>query len=562
MIRRLLLSAIATICVAFYSSAGAPAGYYSSLTGKSSATLKTALYQIINPHTEVSSYNALPSYFRQTDVRPGTNYWWDMYSDMDVLTSIQFGTYMNREHSLPKSWWGGNTSTPAYIDLYHLYPGEANANQAKSNYPLGEIKAGTTPKFNNGVTRVGTGVNSGGAAYVFEPANEYKGDFARTYFYMVTCYQNMNWTNTWQVMNGTYPSLQQWAIDLLLKWHRTDPVSEKEINRNEAVFRIQNNRNPFIDDPDLAEYIWGDKKGQAYNPTTTTEPTGDAELYTPVNKMSLDFGQVALGNTITAQLIFKGKDLKGSFDVIITGMNKSLFSFPNSSRPQSTTVAASQANTPSGTAVTISYTPTTTGSHTADANITGGGLGDLWSAKVFLKAECLPRPELTQLTATDPTSVTDKTYIARWDTPPTDEVIDYYMVTVKRYKNGVVTTLEYPAEVDSLEIDGLDEGDYDTYAVQSVRLEERSPMSNFVTVKATAGIDEILADEPLAVETHDGFIRFRCSNVHTGARIYDLMGRTVAILPEIYDGLEHQLPVGAYFIITDTHPRPLKIIAR
>lgn len=562
MIRRLLLSAIAIICIAFSSSAEAPAGYYSSLTGKSSATLKTALYQIINPHTEVSSYNALPSYFRQTDVRPGTNYWWDMYSDMDVLTSVQFGTYMNREHSLPKSWWGGLTNIPAYIDLNHLYPAEAKANQEKSNYPLGEIKAGTTPKFTNGVTQVGTGVNSGGAAYVFEPANEYKGDFARTYFYMVTCYQNMNWTNTWQVKNGTYPTLQQWAIDLLLKWHRADPVSEKEINRNEAVFKIQNNRNPFIDDPELAEYIWGNKKGQAYNPSSTTEPTGNAELYTPVNNMYLDFGQVALGNTITAQLIFKGKDLKGSFDVIITGMNKSLFSFPNSSKPQSTTVAAAQANTPSGTSVTISYTPTSTGSHTADANITGGGLGDLWSAKVYLKAECLPKPELTQLTATDPTSVTDKTYVARWDTPPDDEVVDYYMVTVKRYKNGVVTTMEYPAEVDSLEIDGLDEGDYDTYAVQSVRLEERSPMSNFVTVKATAGIDEILADEPLAVENHDGFIRFRCSNVHTGARIYDLMGRTVAILPELYDGLEYPLPVGAYFIVTDTHPRPLKIIAR
>ena len=101
------LSAI--ILLAQGANAAAPAGYYSSLTGKSSSTLKTALHDIINPHTQVSSYNNLPTYFRQTDTRkiasnPGVTYWWDMYSDMDVDVNIQFGTYMNREHSLPKSW--------------------------------------------------------------------------------------------------------------------------------------------------------------------------------------------------------------------------------------------------------------------------------------------------------------------------------------------------------------------------------------------------------------------------------------------------------------------------
>ncbi len=95
--------------------AEAPAGYYASLKGKSESALKTALYQIINPHTQVSSYTALPEYFKKTDVRPGTNYWWDMYSDLDVPTNITFGTYMNREHSLPKSWWGGLTNIPGSL---------------------------------------------------------------------------------------------------------------------------------------------------------------------------------------------------------------------------------------------------------------------------------------------------------------------------------------------------------------------------------------------------------------------------------------------------------------
>ena len=538
--------------------AEAPAGYYASLKGKSESALKTALYQIINPHTQVSSYTALPEYFKKTDVRPGTNYWWDMYSDLDVPTNITFGTYMNREHSLPKSWWGGLTNIPAYVDLFHLYPGEAKANQAKSNYPLGEIKAGVTPKFNNGITQVGTGVNSGGAAYVFEPANEYKGDFARTYFYMVTCYQNLDWKTTWQVANGTYPSLQPWSVELLLKWHRADPVSEKEINRNEAVYKIQNNRNPFIDDPDLVEYIWGDKKGQAYTPPTsgTTTPGGEFNLITPVNGMYLDFNQVALGNSTTSQLIFKGENLSGTFSVSLTGLNKSLFTL------SSKTVSAAAAMTTAGTYITVTYTPNAIGSHTADLLITDGGMADGASYRIHLLGECLAKPTLSQLTANEATNITRNSYVARWEQQPADEVVDYYMVTVKRYKDGVATTYELPAETDSLLIDGLDEGDYDTYAVQSVRLEERSPISNYVTVKATSGIEDILADEPLAIESGYGFLRFRCSMPQTGARIYDIAGRMVTTIPEIYDGLEVELPTGVYLIVTDSHARPVKTIVR
>lgn len=547
----LLLLIIAVATGAF---AEAPAGYYSSLTGKSTSALKTALYQLINPHTEVSSYNNLPTYFRQTDTRDGGRYWWDMYSDMNVDVNVQFGTYMNREHSLPKSWWGGLTNIPAYVDLNHLYPGEAKANQAKSNYPLGEIAAGQTPSFNNGISRVGIGVNSGGAAKVFEPADEYKGDFARTYFYMVTCYQTMNWTNTCQVMNGTYPSLQAWAVDLLLKWHRADPVSQKEIDRNEAVFKIQNNRNPFIDDPELVEYIWGNKKGQAYQPSTTTDPSGEASLITPVNGMYLDFGEVAIGNTLTARLIFRGENLSGSFDIGITGLNKSLFTLSTN------TVPGSLANSASGAYATISYTPNALGSHTAQANISGGGLGDFWSQKVYLTAECLPVPTLTQLTASQPASVTSNSYIARWDLQPDNEVVDYYMVTVKRYKDGSVSTFEYPAETDSLLIEGLDEGDYDTYAVQSVRLEHRSALSNYVTVRPTSAIDDIIADQPLVIESFPGYIRFRCSETHTNVSIYDLAGRTAATLRSVDDLFQLPLPRGAYFVVTDSHRRPVKVI--
>lgn len=555
-------SLLTIICVALAVSASSAYedtyGYYKSLTGKSEAALKTALYTIINPHTQVSSYQNMPNYFKKTDVRPNTTYWWDMYSDMQVDYNITFGTYMNREHSLPKSWWGGNTDIPAYVDLYHLYPAEAAANRAKSNYPLGEIVAGTTASFNNGVSAVGTGVNSGGAKYVFEPANEYKGDFARTYFYMVTAYQNMNWVTTWQVKNGAYPSLQDWAIDLLLKWHRADPVSQKELDRNEQVNIVQGNRNPFIDDPELAEYIWGNKKGQAYPGMGSGGSSSDpAVLITPPKGMSLDFNEVAVNHTVTAQLQLRSENCTGSFEISMTGLNKSYFTISN------TLVATSQTNTASGTWITVTYAPRSIGSHTADLTIQDGGLAGTRTVKLI--GECKAVPELSTLTATSATDVTTSTYTANWDAAPVDEAVGYYIVTVKRYgKSGTVTTTEHVAENNYLEMTGLDEGEYDTYAVQSYSLGVRSPMSNYVTVQPQAAIDEVNADcdDPILVESYPGLLRVRCSNPHTGVRIYDVAGRLYRMIPEITDYYELTLTPGVYFITTDRHRKPVRVIAR
>lgn len=191
-----LRRALAALCLAagLAMSAGIPAGYYSSISGKRDGELKTALHKLLYNHTQISSYNNLPNYFRKTDIYPPDDdrygQWWDMYSDIPLYTNSFKG--LNREHSFPKSWWGGDTDVKAYTDLNHLYPGEARANQAKSNHPLGEVR---TASFNNGVSMVGSPQDGlgGGSALVFEPDDEYKGDFARTYFYMVTCYQDYTW---------------------------------------------------------------------------------------------------------------------------------------------------------------------------------------------------------------------------------------------------------------------------------------------------------------------------------------------------------------------------------
>ena len=209
-IRYALASILAA--AALTAAAAVPTGYYNSLNGKSEGELKTAVYTLTHNFTRVSSYSALPTYFQQTDVYPDSRRWWDMYSDIPLYAPSFSG--LNREHSFPKSWWGGSTSVGAYVDLNHLYPSEMKANTAKSNYPLGVVDRTKSLKFDNGICAVGNPVRSqgGGAPYVFEPDDEYKGDFARTYFYMATTYQDLTWRYTFMVSQNLYPTLNTLSV--------------------------------------------------------------------------------------------------------------------------------------------------------------------------------------------------------------------------------------------------------------------------------------------------------------------------------------------------------------
>lgn len=525
-----------------------PKGYYDRLAGKTTSELKTTLHQIISPHTEVSSYSALPSYFQKTDLYPESKRWWDMYSDIPFYAPSFQG--LNREHSFPKSWWGGATDIPAYVDLNHLYPAESAANLAKNNYPLGIVTG--TPTFENGISTVGRGVNSGGAPYVFEPDDAYKGDFARTYFYMVTCYQDLTWKYQYMARNGTYPTLQTWAIDLLLAWHRADPVSQKEIDRNEAIYKIQNNRNPFIDYPELAEYIWGSKMGLLFQPSSGSEAGGDPVLISPVQDMSLDFNEVAVGRSKTSKLYFNGQNLTGSLELTLSGTDAKYFSLASS------TIKASLVNAEEGYWLNVNYNPKETGQHSARLRIQDGGLTG--SIGVELRGEALPAPSLTRLTATDPTNITTDAYLANW-LEPNDETVDYYIVTRTRFAGGKASTEELLAEDNYLEITDFDLSDSETYSVQSVRLDYRSEASNTITVTHSS-FANATDEQPLVVECYDGLVRIICGGVHSDAAIYDVSGKCVRFIEVVDSCMDINLAPGVYFITTHQHPSPVKILAR
>jgi len=201
---------------------------------------------------------------------------------------------------------------------------------------------------------------------VFEPGDEYKGDIARTFFYMVTCYQDFQWKNNASnfLNQNTYPVFKDWAIEMLLQWHREDPVSPKETNRNEAVYKIQKNRNPFIDYPELAEYLWGENIGQTFD---FDNPGGDpdAPRVTADNKF-LNFESEELQIEDVQQVVIKGVNLTDDLTVSISG--NAAFT--------TTTVSISKEEvmTEDGTAIQVSYIPTTYGVQTATMEISGGGL--------------------------------------------------------------------------------------------------------------------------------------------------------------------------------------------
>lgn len=541
---------VMAVVTTFGLSAAIPTGYYTSLNGKKDVALKTAARDIIYNHTRVSSYSDLPQYFRDTDRRPGTNLWWEMYSGETFYIYSFEG--LNREHSVPKSWWGGSTSVAAYTDLNHLFPSEMRANSAKSNYPLGTVLTST---FDNGVSKVGYAVagQGGSASKVYEPADEYKGDFARTYFYMATCYAGyLTWKYTY-MFQDTDLTLNQWSQSLLLKWHRQDPVSQKEIDRNEAVYRFQNNRNPFIDFPDLAEYIWGNKRGQMFSTALPGTPTGEVNLIAPIQDMEVDFGQVAIGDEATQKLFFKGENMTGSLTLTLSSKseNPEMFSIADQS------IKASLVNAESGYWLNITYKPTSMGNHSARLIISDGGI--IGSRGVALVGSCLAVPELSPIVATNPSNITDNSYTANWEAAT--EEIDYYIVTRIRYIEGATLVEEVEVEENSLEVTDFDPSISETYSVQSVRLGYRSPMSNVITVEY-AGITGVEVDAPLGSAYCPGGIRFICGEEHTGGRIYDAMGRLVYTIDVITNNMEVMLPNGVYYIVTEQLSTPLGILVR
>lgn len=321
----MLMKKITTFIVLFLASiavwAQGPNGtgtYYQSANGKSGQELKTALYNIIkNP--DVDTYDQLWVDYKYADLKDN-GYIWDIYSTKTDFTyyihqqgvvkvtteNAGEGTCYNREHAFPKSWFGGIDALPMAADLTHVFPSDYYVNSRRNNYPYGPNK-GDTYTSENGYSKFGPCTNGEYSGQVFEPNDELKGDLARVYFYMATCYEDA--ISTWTSVDGNkvgevlskdaYQPYNTWMMQMFLQWAKNDPVSKKEIARNNIVYKVQGNRNPFIDFPGLEEYIWGDKKetpiqyetyeGATYGGEVTVHPE---EPYNPENDVPAKGEQV------------------------------------------------------------------------------------------------------------------------------------------------------------------------------------------------------------------------------------------------------------------------------
>ncbi|WP_144282080.1 endonuclease [Chryseobacterium echinoideorum] len=267
-------------------SAQAPANYYTTATG-TGATLKTQLKNIITAGHNPGSYNGLWTAYQTTD----RDYYYendgtilDIYSENPTAADTynytvganQCGNYnseadcYNREHIVPQSLF--NEASPMVSDVHFIRATDGYVNNMRGSLPFGKV--GVTNYISNNGSKRGSSVSPGYAGVVFEPIDEFKGDVARMIFYFVTRYETQlsGFSSGNMLGNSAYPGLQQWQLDQLMAWHTMDPVSPAEVGRNNASYAYQGNRNPYIDNPNYVNLVWG-------TPTTDTQaPTAPSNL--------------------------------------------------------------------------------------------------------------------------------------------------------------------------------------------------------------------------------------------------------------------------------------------
>lgn len=267
-----------------------PAGYYNSATG-TGYTLKTQLFNIINDHDD-QGYNAIDDFFLEHDLdiyyeNDGTildpysenptatdpyNYSPDVASDACGNYSGEGDCY-NKEHVIPQSIF--SQAPPMRGDAHHLLPTDGRVNGFRSNYPYGVVgpnlvsQSGITNPTMNG-SKLGNNSNTGYATgytgIVFEPVDEFKGDIARIYFYFVTRYQDQISGWTYAMFDGSSNKvLADPFLKILYQWNLQDPISQKEIDRNNDIYNYQANRNPYIDHPEYIASVWGAALGISEN---------------------------------------------------------------------------------------------------------------------------------------------------------------------------------------------------------------------------------------------------------------------------------------------------------
>lgn len=371
------------------------ATYYANIDGKatdSNDNLRKTLCTIISNGYTTIGYSSLPNSVYAASSNPSDFYngssktMEDIYSSypynssQDGSSATTCGTGWNKEHTVPQSWFG--KASPMVSDAHHVFPTDIRMNSCRSNYPYGENNASKYCS-SYGYGHLGTSTFSGYTGQVFDPGSKedcggncYRGDIARVYFYMATRYRTTNFTNGTGGTSFTYTNgvadLTDYMKNLMLKWHREDPVSEKELKRNNAIYAHQKNRNPFVDYPCLVEYIWGDKKGETVSLSSLISGyTGvgtdccSSEPTLTVSSSSVTISPIATSSSTTQTFTVTGANLTGSISITKNSGSSSYITVS----PTSITSGYNGTNI-----ITITYNaPASAGTHTATLTISSTG---------------------------------------------------------------------------------------------------------------------------------------------------------------------------------------------
>ncbi|MDD5151777.1 MAG: endonuclease, partial [Flavobacterium sp.] len=379
--KNLLFSALLLFSLVTF--AQIPTGYYSTATG-SGYVLKTQLYNIIKGHTD-NGYAGLYTTYQTSDI---DNFYendgsiLDMYSENPSGTdpynyssgsTQRCGNYSaegdcyNREHIIPQSVF--NSGSPMVADAHFITPTDGKVNGQRSNYPHGTVATATWTSLNG--SKLGSSGVAGYTGTVFEPIDEFKGDIARMYLYFATRYENTVASYSYPMFNGTNNQVFTTAfLNMLLAWNNQDPVSAREIARNNAIYARQNNRNPYIDHPEYVQAIW--------NPTADTQaPTAPSSLAvsaTTINSVSLSWLASSDNIGVTGYKIY----MNGVLKTTVTGLTATITGLTASTTYSFYVIASDAAGNSSPISNTVNGTTATqifdTQAPTSPSNLVGSAI--------------------------------------------------------------------------------------------------------------------------------------------------------------------------------------------
>ncbi len=492
--------------------------YLRTVQGLNKGQLKTALHDLVQPRL-VLSYGGGSTWsgFALADVMPDGVTVRDRYSDKQrFFDGNKAVNGMNIEHIWANSWWG-HTKNNAYRDLFNLYPADGDANGHKSNNPIGIVDGEI--KFDNGVIKVGksSSYRTDSLITVWEPADEWKGDFARTYFYMATTYQHM--TDEWQTTEGlltvdptSWTTMRPWVYELMLQWAEADPVDDIERARNEVIYGIQGNRNPYVDMPELADYVWGDCAEERFyiDPQSTA-----SELFVPMKAQTFDYGLQALSKGLDTVVVVRGRHIAEGLTLTVDNPAFEI------GTPQ---VSAEQLE--AGYAVPLRIKPEAAGHYAAALTITGGGVSQTNPLSISF-VDGIPAYEATDIVCTP--------YVRR------------FTANWMAYEPGATYTLE----VYTKNTDGS-HNIYKTYTTQDTQYQVTSVQANTLyyytvsiiedeVVKATSNEVSVLMPEVNPVFTVDPSSIVIAAAPERPSRAVQVTVKAVAV-PEYVTTVSLELP--------------------